>query len=185
MSEVADGVQPAIADWQRPEFEPGNTVAQVHGAFSPRVVDPLATELVEALLADGDVSYLRAPSYRLSLWAWARSEVQCQLLVEHVEQLGGLVEGLVETGTEESDETRDGGNLHRVSKSRRMGSALTALDRAERHAAMCRSRLGLDPLSRARLGRDVAAAKVDMAEVLSQLKEAADKQAAKQRQEDK
>jgi hypothetical protein len=147
-------------------------------------VDPLAGELVATVLADDDVSYLRAPSYALSLWAWARAEVQCQLLVEHVDQLGGLVEGLVETGVEESDETRDGGNLHRVSTSRRMGSALTALDRAERHAAMCRSRLGLDPLSRARLGRDVAAAKVDMAEVLSQLKEAADL-AAKQRQEDK
>ncbi|MGQ0479705.1 MAG: hypothetical protein ACT4O0_01540 [Pseudonocardia sp.] len=159
-----------------PPFEPGNEVAVTHGAWSPRRVDPLATELVDTLLADPDVSFLRAPAYRTALWAWGRAEAQVQLLTEYIADNGGIAEALAEHGSEESDETHDGGRSRRVSRSRRVGSALAALDRAEARAASLRARLGLDPLSRARLGRDVAAAQVDGAEFLTRLREAAEAQ---------
>lgn len=151
----------------RPPFEPGNEVSLRHGVYSPRTVAPLATEMVERVLSDDDVAFLRAAAYRPSLWAWARAEATVQLLVEHIEQIGGLGEALSERGAEESEETHAGGHSRRVSSSVRTASALAALDRAERHAATCRSRLGLDPLSRARLGKDVASARVDMATWLS------------------
>jgi hypothetical protein len=54
---------------------------------------------------------------------------------------------------------------------------LGALRLWEVRAANCRSRLGLDPLSAARLGRDVTAAQVDMARLLSGVVEPADRPA--------
>ena len=171
-------------DRQHPPFEQGNQVARRHGIYSPRLVDPLAAQLVEEMLADPDVDYLRAPAYRTAVWAWGRAEAQIQLLVEHIAELGGLAEALAETGTDESDEHTEGSHTRRVSRSRRVGSALTALDRAERHAAACRARLGLDPLSRARLKRDVAAGQADVAQVLTRLREAADRAAQNGRGDD-
>src|SRR5438105_4778631 len=80
-----------------PPFEPGNVMALRHGAYSPRKVDPLATELVEQLLAQAaapgsSVAYVAEPSYRPSVWAWARVEARVQLLVEYLEERGGDVD---------------------------------------------------------------------------------------------
>jgi hypothetical protein len=46
---------------------------------------------------------------------------------------------------------------------------LNDLHRFEKRAADGRSRLGLDPLSRARLGRDVTATKLDLAALMARL----------------
>lgn len=167
MGDVVKGGWSPANDRQREPFPPGNEVATRHGAYSPRRVDPLATELVERLLEDDEVAYLRGASYRPACWAWGRAEATVQLLVEHVEQLGGLAEALSERGEETSEETHAGGHSRRVSRSVRTASALAALDRAEKHAATCRSRLGLDPVSRFRMGRDVASARLDVAQWLS------------------
>lgn len=169
------GVPARSYSW--PDATPGNELATQHGAYSPRRVDPLATELVEALLVDPDVSYLRAPAYRSAVWAWGRAEAQVQLLTEYVLDNGGVAEALADHGEETSDEHHDGGHSRRVTRSRRVGSALAALDRTEGRAASLRARLGLDPLSRARLGRDVAASQVDIAQVLTTMREAAEKAA--------
>jgi hypothetical protein len=48
-------------------------------------------------------------------------------------------------------------------------SAYLLLHRAESRAATLRARLGLDPLSRARLGKDIAAAEVDVARLMAGL----------------
>ncbi len=122
-----------LQPWQRPPFEKGHTLTMTHGAWSPRRVDPLATELVEQM---ADLDYLVSdPSYRPALWAWARVQLISEWLDEH--------------GPLDDDGTPR--------------PALDALHRFERLAADARSRLGLDPLSRARLGRDVTAAKFDLA----------------------
>jgi hypothetical protein len=138
-----------------PPFEDGNDVALRHGAYSPRRVDPLASELVEAEVARASVegsatSYLAEPSYRPALWAWGRAEARCQLIVEWLEDKASI--GIDSDGEE-------------------LG-ALRALARFEQRAMAMRSRLGLDPLSRARLGRDVAAGSVDMAKLMERLAEA-------------
>lgn len=134
-------------------FEPGNEIATRHGAYSPRRVDPLAAELVDQALADVDLGYLTAPGYRPAVWAWARAEAQVQLLAEHVERLGlDFAEAAV-------------------------SAAYAALDRAERRAERGRARLGLDPLSRARLGRDVTATRVDLVSMLTSLSEQRDRDA--------
>jgi terminase small subunit-like protein len=121
---------------RHPDFAAGNTVAVRHGAYSPRRVDPLAAEVVEQALAD--VDWLQ-PCDRPAVWAWARSEARVQLLGEWLAEQGGDVD--------------DDGSVR---------PAAELLNRLEARAESLRSKLGLDPLSRARLGRDVAATRVDL-----------------------
>ena len=115
---------------RHPDFAEGNAHALVHGARSPRVIDPLAAEVVAEAVEDAP--YLAEPKFRASVMAWAREEARCLVLADYLD-----VNGL-------HDEE---GHLR---------PAEQAMHRAETRAANLRSRLGLDPLSRARLGKDVA-----------------------------
>lgn len=127
---------------------PGNTIALRHGAYSPRKVDPLARELVEQVT--GELEWLTdadAPA----VWAWARAEAQVQLLTEYLMTAAEITEDGV-------------GDLD----AERVRSAYLLLHRAEARAQTGRTRLGLDPLSRAKLGRDVAAGKVDLARAMAE-----------------
>lgn len=140
-----------------PPFQPGHTVSMKHGAWSPRRVEPLALELVEATIeaatATGTTtSYLADPSYRPALYAWARCEAQIQLLTEWL--------------MAKADETNAGGAIDPDGEIRPAAALLTRL---EGQALKHRAQLGLDPLSRARLKRDSAAAEVDVAQLLTRL----------------
>lgn len=149
MTDETSGRTPARG-YSWPPFQPGHTLSVRHGAYSPRRVDPLAAEIVQGLLGDTSTAYLQAPRYRLALWALGRAEAQVQLLSEwlgeHAEEAGDGVGDLSDEATR---------------------SAYLLLHRAESRADRSRARLGLDPLSAARLGRDVVAASVDVARLLS------------------
>jgi hypothetical protein len=134
-----------------PPFEKGNEKALRHGAYSPRRVEPLAAELVEAMraqvVAEGSTTgYLAEPSFQFSLWAWARAEAKVQLLEEYLADRGSV--GLDADGE--------------------VSGAAKLLVRYEATAERARDRLGLSPLARARLGRDVAAASVDLAAIAAE-----------------
>ncbi len=130
---------------QRPPFQRGHELSVQHGCYSPRRVDPLASELVDRMLSDVAVTFLQAPAYRPALWAWARAEAKCQLLEEYLDGRDDL-----------ADE--------------RVIAAYRELHRAETRAANLRTQLGLTPLARARLGKDVAQARVaDAAAVMAEL----------------
>lgn len=123
-------------------FKPGHTLSMRHGAYSPRRVDPVAAELVE--YAVEVAPYLADPGYALALHAWADAEARAQLLRAYVDEHGLL---------DEKGRPRPCvGDLHRF----------------ERRAAEARTRLGLDPLSRAKLGKDVTGAQVDLARLMAQ-----------------
>lgn len=151
---------------QRPPFQPGHELSIQPGAYSPRKVEPLAQELVELVLrqatAEGSATaYLSDSTYRPAIHAWARAEIQAQLLTEYL--------------TAAAEVTGDGvGDLD----AERVKSAYLLLHRAETRAASGRARLGLDPLSRARLGRDVAAGSVDVARLMAALEASVDESAA-------
>lgn len=137
------------------KLEPGHELSLQHGAYSPRKVDPLARDLVELVLQDPDTAYLKAPSYRAELWAWARAEARVQLLEEYLAQRAGD-EAIADPGDP------------------RVASASLELHRASARAASARTRLGLTPLARARLGKDVAqgeVARLDVAQAMAQLAE--------------
>jgi hypothetical protein len=134
------------------QFEPGHELSTVHGFYSPRRVDPLARELVGLVLADPATKHLEAARWRPALWAWARAEAQVQLLTEYLAKCG--------------EESGDGvGDLD----ADRVRSAYLLLHRAETRATTQRTRLGLDPLSAARLGRDRASEALDTAKLMERL----------------
>ena len=140
-------------------------MAERHGAYSPRKVDPLAQELIDAMLqvasVDGSpVAYLADPTYRPALIAWGRAEAQQDLIEAHLAELGPI--------------DPDG----------KVRSAADLLERVARRAERMRARLGLDPLSRASLAKDLAVAMsghdLDRLKALGQaLLDAADRDAAR------
>lgn len=149
-----------LPTWQRPAFEPGNQVSvgnigpRTHGAYSARVVDPLVAQLVSDVLALDSVAWLRESAYRPAVEAWARAEAKVQTISVYLER-------------QEEDGLLD------VPK---VEAALNLLARFEKQAESARTRLGLDPLSRARLGKDVAQTRAaDAARVLTEMREEQEK----------
>jgi hypothetical protein len=144
---------------QRPPFAESNELSVRHGAYSPRWVDPLATELVELVLAGPATAYLQAAHWRPALWAWANAEAQVQLLEEYLAARAAAAgDGVGDLGDE------------------RVRSAYLLHHRASARAMSGRRQLGLDPLSAARLGRDKAAAGVDIARLMAKLAQAEQEQ---------
>jgi hypothetical protein len=136
-------------------FKSGHEVSMKHGAYSERRLSAAVEGLVQGLLElaaqpDGSIAYLRDPSYLPSVRAWARVEAQIGLVSKWLA------------------EKTDGGLLDNAGEIRPAANLLVKL---ERQAETLRARLGLDPLSRARLGRDVAASSVDMAMLMARLDE--------------
>lgn len=121
------------APYEWPQLQP------VHGAWSPAAVDPLADRFVQALAHDPATAYLSAPSFWPAVRRWAIAEARVELARRYLEQHGEF---------DEEGKPRP---------------AVDMLARFLRVANETSGRLGLDPLSRARLGRDVTAQQVDLA----------------------
>jgi hypothetical protein len=143
---MSEELRPARG-YSRAPFKEGHEVKVTHGAYLKRRVDPVARELVETIIED--VPYLSEPSYEPAVWAWARAEARVQVLAAWLDENGALDEN----GTPRP--------------------ALAALLQFEKLASTHRTRLGLDPLSRAQLGRDVTAQQMDLARLYSTLDEKA------------
>jgi hypothetical protein len=138
----ASGIPARGYSWQ--SAKKGSALALKHGAMSPRLRDPLAKQLVGQLMAEANepgskVSYLAEPSYRAAVGRWADAEAVVQLLQNYIVEQGAL---------KEDGDTRP---------------ALDALRNWSTLAANLRARLGLDPLSRARLGKDITGSALDLA----------------------
>lgn len=147
-AEVVPGKGPA-RNYVWPPFEKNNTAALKHGAKSDRVIRPIAEALVVELLEQAHApqsptAYLAEVSYKPAVWAWARCEARVALLVRWLEEQGG---DLTEEG-----EVRPAAEL---------------LRKYEAQGERLRARLGLDPLARARLGKDLASGAVDMAALMA------------------
>lgn len=120
---------------QRAPFTQGHEITLKHGANSPRRVDPIAAALVTELLQDESLAYLRAPRYAAAVQAWANTEAKCALIAAWVDQMPIEQAASSKPGTQ---------------------PVLELLRKWEATAQTHRARLGLDPLSAARLGKDVA-----------------------------
>ncbi|MGH3254839.1 MAG: hypothetical protein ACRDOU_05420 [Streptosporangiaceae bacterium] len=147
-------------EWDRrhPDFEPGNSVALRHGAYSERLIAPGAEALKRELLADPDLpAYLRLPQFSHAVDAYCRVQWRCMQLDEYIGQLT-FEETLTDRTELDETEERDGGSLVRHSVNKRLESAQEISRRWEALAANLRSKLGLDPAAAAKLGRNLAAA---------------------------
>jgi hypothetical protein len=162
----------AARGYSWPPFAPGNTIALAHGASSERSVAPLAEKIATGLLTHGSCpDYLLEPAYAPVIAAWSRAEAVTQLLWQY---LGGMdaEKALSETIAGEEDETHgDGGRVTRRSRSTRILSVLGELHRAETRAMNLRGRLGLDPLSRAKIAKDIGLAQRASDDALTRLGE--------------
>jgi hypothetical protein len=149
-----EGQRPPFAEGHEYRFAEGNQLSVRHGAFSARKIDPVANELADELLDEAhapgsSVSYLTDPTYRPAIRAWAVAESRQELLENHLADVGGPIdaEGKVRPAAE-------------------------LLERVARGAERMRARLGLDPMSRATLARDLAMARssheLDRLKVLGQ-----------------
>jgi len=114
-----------------PPIRAGEQLALKHGAWADQIVDPVARELVA--LVHSRVEYLSEVAYDAAVWAWARTEARVLVLTAWLDEHGTLDE----TGAPRP--------------------AAAQLLQWENLASKHRQRLGLDPLSRAQLGRDIAA----------------------------
>ena len=160
-----------------PPFAAGNEVSVTTGAGSERRLGPLTDMFVAALMADeATPDYVRESSYQWAVRAWARTEAIVLLLSEWVAEMDvktALTE--VTEGEETEDRSKGGLRVKRAMKSRRVASVVDQLHRAEVRAMQLRARLGLDPVSRARLGKDVASSKLDLARLWAEEDRAAGK----------
>lgn len=153
-------------------FEAENTAAVKHGIHSARMVVPLAEQILAERRADPTwPEFLNQPVYAAAVNAWARAEAMVALYTEYIAQQTPE-EMSTEFGQAEEDITGDGvkgGDSTRRSRTRKTGPSLEQWRKLEQHASLLRTKLGLDPLARARLGKDIASSQADMAQVMAQL----------------
>jgi hypothetical protein len=155
-----------------PPFAAGNTAALVHGARSERSVAPLAEKIAAGLLTHASCpDYLQEPAYAPVVAAWSRAEAVTQLLWQYLDGMDAET-ALTETIAGEEDETHgEGGSITRRSASKRVMSVLGELHRSETRAMNLRGRLGLDPLSRAKIAKDIGLAQRASDDALDRLGE--------------
>lgn len=148
-------------EWQRPPFESGNELAVSHGAYSERKLAPLAEEIERRARAEADWPPHLAGSTRydpeVQAWAWA--EAVCVRLRAYLAEQDPL-DWLSETiDTEEQETQVSQSSKRRVSHTKRTTGALEMLRRWETTAGNRREKLGLTPVTAARLARDLMMAK--------------------------
>ena len=118
------------------DAKPGNFLALKHGAWSPRIYEPIAAEIVAGVLAERP----QLDRYRAALVAWADAEARCQTLRDYLAEVGML----------------DGGKVR---------PAMDLLLKLERQADKARQRLGLDPKADADLAKSTADASTAIADL--------------------
>jgi hypothetical protein len=156
-----------------PPFAAGNSVSVTHGGRSAERVLARRLAVEAALMADpATPEYLkRDGSHRGALVALCRAEAIVSLLEEWLDGLD-VRDALSEVVEEDETEERPAmGAVKRRMQGRRVASVLDQIHKHDTRAMHLRVRLGLDPLSRARLGADLAQT-VDAAAVWAQMWEA-------------
>lgn len=68
--------------WSRPPFERGNTAALKHGAYSPKVREERAAELVAWLMGQRGLAHIHDPSFQPAVWRWAQRQAMADLLMQ-------------------------------------------------------------------------------------------------------
>jgi len=139
---------------QRPPFQPGNELAVTHGAYSAKRIDPVANQFRDEILSAPAMQYLLEPQYAAVFWQYCRTAARIQAIEDALD--GMSIEEAAYSGR---------GQTSWLELLRKWTSTLTTL------AARC----GLDPLSYAKLGKDVNQARqADAATLLTQARAAAE-----------
>ena len=131
-----------VGDWkpdfvdQRPPFGKGHTINQVHGAQNPRDVAMRAIRIRDQALENPAMpEHMRSEPFRASVEAWARTEAMASLLWDYI----------IGLGPEDMMTARLGGTK----------APIDLWQILEQRAATMRARLGLDPVSYAKIIKDL------------------------------
>jgi hypothetical protein len=158
----------------------GNKLQLTHGARDPERVGQVAEQLMTALLEDpGTEDYLRKPVMRYEVLAWAQAEAQAHLMRAWLDSEGISAAMTELTTVDETETATKGGTVRRQSASRKISSVMSELHKVETRAANRRIQLGITPLSRGRLGKDMASTQFDLARFFAEM-DAAEKKKAGQ-----
>jgi hypothetical protein len=143
-------------DWQpewpgqRPPFGAGNTASRVHGGNDERVVGPLAEAIEAEILGDAQMpQHVRSPAFARAVRASSRAEAVADLMFRYMDTLT----------PEQMTIPRKAGTK----------APLDLYLTAEAKAAGHRSRLGLDPVSYARIAKDLGLAQASSEAALERL----------------
>lgn len=129
-----------------PAFRPGDRAALTHGTRSPQLVDEAADLLISEIMADPELCpLLDRARYGPAVRTWARAEARAAMY-------GSWLAGL---DLAEQIEPPRGGSVSPVEVARRLDET----------AARLADRLGLSPLSWARLRRDHVRGSLDLAAI--------------------
>jgi hypothetical protein len=155
------------------KFAPGNAQHTTHGARDARRTAELAVAVRDALLANPDIDdHLRNEQFAHAVWAWAWAEAQAQLLRAYVDA-SGLSEAMTEETRSNETETGIGkGAVDRKAVIRKTASVMDTLHKAEIRAGNFRKELGLTPLARGRLSKDVSQAKAHLIQMWADIDDA-------------
>lgn len=146
---------------QRPPFKRGHLDTVTHGATTQRFVGPRAEAILAREMAlPSWPPYLNDPSWAPALRSWSRAEAICELLTDYMSNMS--IEDANTDVISTDEDTRQYSNTHeqlfttRKSKTKRVAAPLEMLRKFETVASNHRNRLGLDPMGRARLGKDIS-----------------------------
>jgi hypothetical protein len=149
MGEVDPDWEPAYPG-QRPPFGRGNTLGRTHGASSENVVGPLAEAIEAEILSDAQMpQHVRSVPFRRSVRASSRAEAVAEILFGYIAELT----------PEQMTIPRKAGTK----------APLDLYLSAEAKAAGHRARLGLDPVSYARIAKDLGLAHAASEQALEKL----------------
>ena len=161
----------------QPAFGENNQAALIHGAYSSGVWQPLVEERLAAWLADPDFpEYAKALPQRFTLRSLARCQVRLELFYAAMENMS-VTEAVSEVDTTREQVTgggMSGAPMKRKSRTVKQASFEEMVRRWEGHHLNLSKELGLTPVAQAKLGRDVVAAKLDMAALIQQAEELKD-----------
>jgi hypothetical protein len=159
-------------------FRRGDQAALVHGAYSPRMVDALAKEIIAGLLARPSCPrrLVEDPDDEL-LEAWGTTMAICRLLRSALTDQN-ITEAMTEQLSEDETTVRPAmGAQERTLRGKRRPSILDQLHRYQTQAMHQAKALGLDAASRRMTGEDKPAA-VDYAKYWAQRAERLDAERA-------
>lgn len=167
------GLMRGTPDVVRVPFGAGNEVAVTHGAYSDSVLSPRAAAKMEQWLADPDFpEHAKKPYLRdvLRSYAWIRARID--LYWEMCDELGPerAIEELTTT-TEKVTGSMEDGTFKRTAKSRKRMAPEETLRRWDASALKYAEQLGLTPMARAKLGKDVSSTAVNLAQVFTESEE--------------
>ena len=163
---LTSDVDPGNPDFdENGKIKPGSKLRLTHGGKDPERIAEVSAQILTALLNSPDCpQWLHDTSYNYELLAWSEAEARVRLMRTWINE-HGIVQGMTEVTVSEEVETSSGdkSTVTRVLNAQKISGMFSELHKAETLAAGRRAALGLTPVSRARLGKDLAASQFDLA----------------------